>query len=68
MDICSDMGIEIGTKKSKINPKQQRQVLLLKAEELSWASLNIEGSKLTINVKAEYFYTDLMQDFRHSCI
>ena len=50
MGICREMGIEIGTKKSKINPKQQRQVLLLKSEKLSWASLNIEGSKLTVNV------------------
>lgn len=49
-NICREMGIDVGVRKSSINPKQQRQTLLLKAEELSWASLNIEGSKLTVNV------------------
>lgn len=50
INICAEMGIKIGTPKRNINPRQQRQTLLLKAEELSWASLNVEGSKLTVNV------------------
>lgn len=47
---CESLGIKQGVKKSKINAKADAQDLLLKTEELAWASLNIEGCKLTVNV------------------
>ena len=50
LNICREIGIEEGIKKANINPKSQRQQLLLKTDELAWASLNIEGSRLTVNV------------------
>lgn len=47
---CENIGIHTGVKKSKINPKNQREKLLLEFEKLAWASLNIEGCRLTVNV------------------
>ncbi len=45
-----EMGIIEGIKKSKIDSKNDAQELLLKMDKLAWASLNIEGCKLTVNV------------------
>lgn len=50
VNICREIGIEAGVSKSSITPQSQRQELLLKADELAWASLNVEGSRLTVNV------------------
>lgn len=47
---CNEIGIYEGVAKSKIDTGIHRQKLLLKLESLTWASLNIEGSKLTVNV------------------
>ncbi len=47
---CEEIGIRVGTPKADINPKTQRERLLLKLDSLSWAALNIEGSRLTVNV------------------
>lgn len=44
------IGIESGIKASALSPKIDREKLLLELDELSWASLNIEGSRLTVNV------------------
>ena len=48
--ICDEVGIKKGIKKNKTEPKRKRQELLLKADGLSWAAINIEGCKLTVNV------------------
>lgn len=45
-----EIGINEGVWKSNINPKINREQLLLKTDTLSWCSLNIEGSHLTVNV------------------
>ncbi len=47
---CNQLGIYEGVSKGKIDSKNQAQQLLLNMEGLSWASLNIEGCKLTVNV------------------
>ena len=47
---CEEIGISVGTPKASINPKTQRERLLLKLDSLSWAALNVEGSRLTVNV------------------
>lgn len=47
---CQDIGIKEGIRAEKINPKIQREQLLLRLDSLAWASLNVEGSRLTINV------------------
>lgn len=44
------IGITEGIKSSVINPKTDREHLLLECDSLAWASLNIEGSRLTVNV------------------
>lgn len=47
---CSELGIKIGAKRDEIDTKNTPQELLLKMDELSWASFNIEGCALTVNV------------------
>lgn len=47
---CEELGIVCGIPSSYIDPKVHRQLLLMKSEELAWASFNVEGSKLTVNV------------------
>lgn len=47
---CEELGITEGTYKGKINPKVDAQRLLLCADGLAWASINIEGSVVTVNV------------------
>lgn len=47
---CNKIGIKEGIKQSKINPKTERERLLLEIDSLAWASLNIESCRLTINV------------------
>ncbi len=46
----NEIGIHEGINKKSINPKTQREKLLLKLDSLAWASLNIEGCRLTVNV------------------
>ena len=50
ISICEELGIRVGTKSKRIDTKNTVQDLLLKANKLSWASFNIEGCKLTVNV------------------
>ena len=50
VSVCQEIGVEIGTPKRDIKPKEKVQQLLLKVDELSWGSLNIEGCRLTVNV------------------
>ena len=47
---CEAIGIKNGIKKSKFDSYKLRDELLLNAEKLSWASLNLEGSVITVNV------------------
>jgi similar to stage IV sporulation protein len=50
ISICEDLGIKVGVKSGSIDTKNKVQELLLKTDKLSWASFNIEGCKLTVNV------------------
>ncbi len=45
-----EIGIEEGSLKSKINPQKAKQKLLLKVDGLSWATLNIEGCRVNVEV------------------
>ncbi len=44
------IGIHEGTAVSKIDAEEKRNELILEESSLSWASINLEGSKLTVNV------------------
>lgn len=46
----NQIGIYEGVKISSIDPKVMRNELLLKRSDLSWAAINIEGSKITVDV------------------
>lgn len=48
--LCGKIGIYVGLPKSKIHPKNAKQMLLLETDRLSWASFNIEGCRLTVEV------------------
>lgn len=47
---CRKIGITEGIRSNSISPKIQREQLLLELDSLAWASLNVEGSRLTVNV------------------
>lgn len=47
---CESIGITEGIKKKSIYPKLEREKLMLRLDGIAWASLNIEGSRLTVNV------------------
>ncbi len=50
VDMCEKIGVRQGMLKSKINPTVMAQKLLMEDKGLAWASLNIEGCNLTVNV------------------
>lgn len=50
LSVCSELGIKTGVKSDSIDTKNLPQNLLLRMDELAWASFNIEGCKLTVNV------------------
>lgn len=50
INACAKIGIKEGVRKDKINSKIKREELLLELDSLAWASLNVEGSLLTVNV------------------
>lgn len=47
---CYELGIEEGMRSSKINPHNDAQRLILKRNDIAWASLNIEGCYLGVNI------------------
>ena len=50
LSACYSIGIKEGIRKNSFYPKAEREKLLLKLDKIAWASLNIEGSRLTVNV------------------
>lgn len=50
LNSCKNIGITQGVFSKKINPQNDAQRLLLLQDGLAWASLNIEGSVLTVNL------------------
>ena len=47
---CDELGIKEGTKIKKIDTARSKEQLLIKLNSLAWASFNIEGCRLTVNV------------------
>ena len=45
------IGIKSGAKLSDIDPDNLRPTLLVELSELSWAAINIEGSRITLDVR-----------------
>lgn len=45
-----EIGIYEGARISNIDPEQKRYEFLLRQKDLSWAAINIEGSKVTVDV------------------
>ena len=46
----NQIGIYEGVRISSIDPEVKRNELLLKRNDISWAAINIEGSKITVDV------------------
>ena len=53
---CCELGFTEGMRSVKINSQNDAQRLLLKRNDIAWASLNIEGCRLTVNI------TEIKQD------
>jgi len=51
LDAVESIGIKIGVPVKKINTLKNKEELLLNVDGIAWASLNLEGSRLTINIK-----------------
>lgn len=54
---CDKIGIKEGIKASKIDTKKDVIKLLLNNKNIAWASFNIEGSRLTVNLSETAKYT-----------
>ena len=50
LSLCKDIGIYEGVRADSIDARVCREKLLLKSDKLAWASLNVEGCLLTVNV------------------
>ncbi len=66
---CRQIGVKVGVPKNSFDPKNKAQELLLLNDKLSWASFNIEGSVLTVNVteikekdQSEFLASNLVAD------
>ena len=47
---CLKLGIEIGSNRKKVDTYSAKQQLGMSLKNIAWVSLNIEGSKLTVNI------------------
>ena len=47
---CEKIGVYEGVPKNGVDPQNAKQKLLLELDSLAWASFNIEGCRLTVNV------------------
>lgn len=70
LNACSNIGITTGIAKNSIYPKLEREKLILQLDNIAWASLNIEGSRLSVNVteidgkeEKDKSYSNLKADF-----
>ncbi|MBQ8304190.1 MAG: sporulation protein YqfD [Clostridia bacterium] len=50
LNACSELGINEGTKIKNIDTNKAKEQLLIKLNGLAWASFNIEGCRLTVEV------------------
>ncbi len=51
INTAEKIGIKSGAKLSSIDPDNLRPTLLVELPELSWAAINIEGSRITLDVR-----------------
>ena len=50
LKICNEIGIKEGIKSNLIDSKNDANKIILANKEIAWASLNVEGCKLTVNI------------------
>ena len=50
LSACHSVGLDIGIRKDSFYPKLKREELMLRLDGVAWSSLNVEGSRLTVNV------------------
>lgn len=50
LKICNEIGIKEGIKSNSIDSKNDANKIILANKEIAWASLNVEGCKLTVNI------------------
>ena len=50
LSACHSIGLDIGIRNDSFYPKLKREELMLCLDGVAWSSLNVEGSRLTVNV------------------
>lgn len=50
LEACNKIGVYQGVKKNSIFPKAEREKLILELDGIAWASMNIKGSRLSVNI------------------
>lgn len=48
--VCEDLGLKEGVRISKLDTEKLRTELALRLDKISWASINIEGVRATVNI------------------
>ncbi len=48
--LCDELGIRLGTPKSRIKEKNYAELLLLRDERFAWCAFNVEGCVLNVNL------------------
>lgn len=56
--VCDELGIELGIASSSIDTYNHPQEIALRLDSAAWVSLNVEGSKLTINISEAKSHED----------
>lgn len=50
LKVCSELDITTGVKRSSIDTYNAKQIIATKVEGIAWVSLNVEGTRLTVNI------------------
>lgn len=50
VNTCNEIGINLGVHRKNIDTYNAKQIIALKFDEIAWVSLNIEGSRVTVNI------------------
>ncbi len=48
--VCSELDITTGVKRNSIDTYNAKQIIATKVEGIAWVSLNVEGTRLTVNI------------------
>lgn len=62
ISVISELGVGVGTKKSSINSAILKQLIMAKLTDISWISVNINGSCLNICIKEKIKSPEILKE------